>query len=1163
MEAPSGSLFPAFAGTKVPCASGSEGLDWLSNHSFRTEDALQLHQRIVRDAADSVQGSPQASVHSDREVSGRLSPGSLDSGEEHVAARKKKKKKKHRRHKKEKKKNRDSYRSSSDTDPELLWDKGKELPIERDKACSDLPVGTFMWLDDLQEQTAQTFCIDRKPDPANWEYKSLYRGDLARYKRKGDVCIGLDPKKQWIIWEDSNQQKKKMKKKKEDRYYSPSGLQLLSTDTVPVYHEGGLQDQSCVALASFIPVPDWEESDSTLSGAITSVNPLGIYDASTTLWLQGKGQLEQETCAPLDNDRKINSAMMAKVERYNKLLREVPSNIQTWMEFVHFQDELMQGPGPFTVAATESEKRKRSHRITLEKKLAILERAIESNPNCAELKVARLELCKESWEPSDLVNEWKKVVFLHPNNTTLWQRYLVFYQSQFSTYSTSKVNGIYGKCLSTLAAVLDGTLVSHPALPDTEEAMLAIFLQQCHFLRQTGHSEKAIALFQALIDFTFFKPESVAGLTTKAQVEFFEPFWDSGEPRFGEVGGRGWKAWMRQQEKGGWVIVNEEGEDEEEDDDEEEIKDKSLPKWQLWMQVECARDSKHWLPWRASKAKGQTEDDCEDPDRQVLFDDIGPSMFRISKPELKFQLMASFLQFLGIPAEGALPRSCLNLALDEPALFSSGSDGKRLLDCLDLPTSGVGCVGFIAAEPRRRRAAGHCRAGEDFIRVVFQQAMPHFSGQERSELIRSWLLYEKSKVIQNLQLGNKRLKSQGKRSKKLAKNLLKESENRNDLALWKEYAHLEWLLGNVEDSRRVFDTALTMAAAQGLTSSSLCDLCLLYASLELELMGGLEGVVSCRALYVLTRFAQGNGYSPYCGEVPPVNVLKARKSYEHAYQHCLSSEIPPQGAWERPEGAAHLVTLVACFALFQYLTVGIQAADALYRQASERLIGPRSSTEVKLSSAGPSASERLATMHVALLRFHMKVGVYPLRPLCETLAGALQRFPSNPDLWRFYVQVENRSHNGSRARKFFDRLTRATKDIVLPWLFAIHAEEQRKERVDTIQRANVGIVHSTLPETGLVNRIGALFEHAVQSEAGVHCVLLWRKFLHFTSQRGNGERTKGVFYRALQHCPWAKVLYLDAVRLLPEQLQEIIDLMTEKEIRIRVPLEELEILIED
>lgn len=53
--------------------------------------------------------------------------------------------------------------------------------------------------------------------------------------------------------------------------------------------------------------------------------------------------------------------------------------------------------------------------------------------------------------------------------------------------------------------------VSFSFLPD-------IFIQQCHLLRQSGHSEKAISLFQAMIDFTFFKPDSVRQLSTKQQV---------------------------------------------------------------------------------------------------------------------------------------------------------------------------------------------------------------------------------------------------------------------------------------------------------------------------------------------------------------------------------------------------------------------------------------------------------------------------------------------------------------------------------------------------------------------------------------------------------------------------------------------------------------------
>lgn len=131
----------------------------------------------------------------------------------------------------------------------------------------------------------------------------------------------------------------------------------------------------------------------------------------------------------------------------------------------------MKSPGLYAIEEGEQEKRKRSLKLVLEKKLAILERAIESNQSSVELKLAKLKLCTEFWEPSTLVKEWQKLIFLHPNDTALWQKYLLFCQSQFSTFTVSKIHSLYGKCLSTLSAVKDGSILSHPALPGTEEAM--------------------------------------------------------------------------------------------------------------------------------------------------------------------------------------------------------------------------------------------------------------------------------------------------------------------------------------------------------------------------------------------------------------------------------------------------------------------------------------------------------------------------------------------------------------------------------------------------------------------------------------------------------------------------------------------------------------------
>jgi len=64
-------------------------------------------------------------------------------------------------------------------------------------------------------------------------------------------------------------------------------------------------------------------------------------------------------------------------------------------------------------------------------------------------------------------------------------------------------------------------------------------------------------------------------------------------------------------------LVLDDDDEEEEIDEDQEIKDKTLPKWNIWLDVECSREARHWLPWRPDKTNKETEEDCEDPERQV------------------------------------------------------------------------------------------------------------------------------------------------------------------------------------------------------------------------------------------------------------------------------------------------------------------------------------------------------------------------------------------------------------------------------------------------------------------------------------------------------------------------------------------------------------------
>ncbi|PIO14665.1 hypothetical protein AB205_0077810, partial [Aquarana catesbeiana] len=648
-----------------------------------------------------------------------------------------------------------------------------------------------------------------------------------RYKRKGHSSLGIDPKKQQIVWEGAPE--KKPSHKKPERYYSRSAVQMLR---IRAEHVACSKDTTNAASAGFIPVMDYDPDTSSTSAARTSwVNPLGIYDDSTSMWLQGKGGPEDKTspAAPRDTE------LLGKVEDYNRRIRENPGDIQTWMEFVSFQDELLAQPSMYSTCEGEVDSYRMSLKLLLEKKLSILDRAIEGNPGSTELKLARLRLCEEFWEAPALLKEWQKLVFLHPNDPQLWQKYLLFSQSHFSTFSVSKVIAVYGKCLSTLAAVQDGSMLSHPVVPGTERSMCA-------------------------------------------------------------------------------NIENPSG-------DEIPPKESSVCTHFIWV---------------------------------------------------------------------------------------------------------VQCI-----------------------------------GTQRK----------------------KQLKSQGKRSRRLAKSLLKEPWNRNSLALWKEYALLEWLLGNAEEARKVFDATIGLAGGKGLKDQELCNLCLLYAELEGGITDPSEGGGGSRAVHILASLAESSPYKPYIGPAQAINILKARKTYERTLQDSLN--LPP---------SASLVTLTGCYALFQYLTVGMEAAATVFRQVTGSLSPPAAGCGKWQDSYSPLQTVKL--MQINLFRHHVKVSVYPRAPLRDALLDALRLYPDNITLWNSYIQTESRSHNISKARRFIDGVRR-TSDALEPYLFAIRAEEDRKKLLESVQRVDMGEVHTVFPETGLSNRIKALFEHCVGTERGSRCVLLWRMYLHF------------------------------------------------------------------
>ncbi|CAH8469713.1 unnamed protein product [Dicrocoelium dendriticum] len=117
----------------------------------------------------------------------------------------------------------------------------------------------------------------------------------------------------------------------------------------------------------------------------------------------------------------------------------------------------------------------------------------------------------------------------------------------------------------------------------------------------------------------------------------------------------------------------------------------------------------------------------------------------------------------------------------------------------------------------------------------------------------------------------------------------------------------------------------------------------------------------------------------------------------------------------------------------------------------------------------------------------------------------------------------------------------------------------------------------------MVTEDGALYHIALAANTpsfwSAHLrLVIWRAYMAFgwmsgtsylgsSTSRSNADprqrrqALKAVFYRAIEDLPWAKVLYTDLIRYCPEDVEEVVDLLSERELRLRTPLEEVDLLL--
>ncbi|GFV48088.1 nuclear exosome regulator NRDE2 [Trichonephila clavipes] len=489
---------------------------------------------------------------------------------------------------------------------------------ESDSIRSQLNKKTFIEETGLSFERA--FRVDPKGDFENRYYEHLEQKHIAKYKVYPRIPIGckLEEQSLWI---------QPLPKIDVPRYFSKKARKLLLKTVGESENCTLTKPEVSDNIFSYIPLESKSSKSSNSAHNYIKANFDGVSTSWKAEFLKAP-EVKEDNFNEKQIDSELNLELKHKTTLFNKKLSESPNNIQLWLDFVDFQEELY-----YSQKMEEANKALPESYLT-EKKVAILDKALKHNPQNVQLNIAKLNLCRSLWTIDTVIRSWEQLIFLYPNNAQIWREYTIFVQTNITYFNTTRLLKVFRKCIKTLSDLSEGVMQSHEAPPDIIDIMIDIFAQLCFVLKSCGFTEKAIAAYQGLIEFNLFGLSTTESLSVSEQIPCLEPFWDSGAPRFGEDDAIGWSETIEQKKISFNKIVTQSDLSNMEDD----ILYQKLPEWRIWLEFEKLRESHYWLPWRPNPEYDQTADDIDDLNRIISFDDISHFIFRIQNEEHKFLL---------------------------------------------------------------------------------------------------------------------------------------------------------------------------------------------------------------------------------------------------------------------------------------------------------------------------------------------------------------------------------------------------------------------------------------------------------------------------------------------------------------------------------------------
>lgn len=133
-------------------------------------------------------------------------------------------------------------------------------------------------------------------------------------------------------------------------------------------------------------------------------------------------------------------------------IRATPNDVDLWLEFVDFQDEV--AVLSFMGGSTNRAFSKGERTSTSEIKMSILDRAlaVDGNKGSEPLLLAYLRAASDVWDPQKVLHRWGETLRSHPSLTGLWIEYVSWRQTTWTHFGVRDVVEVFEECFKVLGA---------------------------------------------------------------------------------------------------------------------------------------------------------------------------------------------------------------------------------------------------------------------------------------------------------------------------------------------------------------------------------------------------------------------------------------------------------------------------------------------------------------------------------------------------------------------------------------------------------------------------------------------------------------------------------------------------------------------------------------